>query len=83
MGGGPRRIPGGGPLKLDEFLGLGPRIGIPFPFACPFITGRGGGPAVDMRGIGEDAVGEPEAAGSPLISLGLDWLTIFRLWKIA
>ena len=74
-------MPGGGPVKFDEFLGLGP-LAIPLPLGMPFDTARG---APDMRGIGEWGVGEggTGAGAVPLTSFGLDWFTVLRLWRIA
>lgn len=87
-GGGPRRMPGGGP-RLLEFLGLGPPrmplpLGMPFgiPLGMPFGIGRGG--PFMFRGMGEgEGPGDPGidlCGGSPL---GRLWLTTLRLWRMA
>lgn len=70
-------------LRLDEFLGLGPRGGM------PFITGRGPGPGPGpfCKGIRSSGAEVGELGGMTLVlaspDLGLFRLTILRLCRMA
>jgi hypothetical protein len=69
MGGGPLRIPGGGPC-IDGVL---PRpLGIALPLN-PFVIGLGGGAEESRTGGAFPAVGDVTTASF------LCWLTIFKL----